>query len=65
MLAQSQADPRRLDLARERDADYKSITLKEINRLARTYLPANRALLVTIRPEPSAGDKTPDAPGNP
>jgi zinc protease len=35
VLSQSQADPKRLDLARNREADYKSITLKEINKLAK------------------------------
>jgi zinc protease len=50
VLSQSQADPKRLDLARTRDADYKSITLEEINILAKKYLAAENALLVTIKP---------------
>ena len=50
VLSQSQAEPQRLDLARSRDADYKSISLKEINALAKKYLTAENALLVTIKP---------------
>ena len=33
VMGQSQADPARLDLARTRDADYRSITLEDINGL--------------------------------
>lgn len=51
VLAQSQTDPIRLDLARNRDEDYKSITLSEINALAKKYLPAEKSLLITIKPE--------------
>jgi zinc protease len=51
VLSQSQADPARLDLARTRDADYRSITLAEINALAKKYLAAGNALLVTIKPQ--------------
>ena len=51
VLSQSQSDPQRLELARTRDADYKSITLAEINVLARKYLKAENALLVTIKPK--------------
>jgi zinc protease len=50
VLSQSQADPKRLELARGRDADYRSITLAEINALAKKYLAAENALLVTIKP---------------
>jgi zinc protease len=50
VLSQCQADPKRLELARSRDADYKSITLKEINTLAQKYLVAENALLVAIKP---------------
>lgn len=50
VLSQSQSDPRRLDLARNRDADYRSITLQEINALAKKYLAGENALLVTIKP---------------
>ncbi len=51
VMSQSQADPKRLDMARTRDADYKSITLEEINALAKKYLGAENALLVSIKPK--------------
>ncbi|RYD18681.1 MAG: insulinase family protein [Verrucomicrobiaceae bacterium] len=51
VMSQSQADPKRLELARGRDADYRSINLAEINALAKKYLSAENALLVTIKPE--------------
>jgi zinc protease len=51
VMSQCQADPKRLDLARTRDADYRSITLKEINALAKKYLAAENTLLVTIKPK--------------
>jgi zinc protease len=51
VLSQSQADPERIDLARNRDADYRSISLKEINALAGKHLVAGNALLVTIKPQ--------------
>ena len=50
VMSQCQADPKRLELARSRDADYRSITLKEINALAQKYLSAENALLVSIKP---------------
>lgn len=50
VMSQSQADPTRLDLARNRDKDYRSIHLAEINALAKKYLAAENALLVTIKP---------------
>lgn len=50
VMSQCQADPNRLELARNRDADYESITLKEINALAKKYLAAENAMLVSIKP---------------
>ncbi|MGC4016063.1 MAG: insulinase family protein [Luteolibacter sp.] len=50
VLAQSQEDPRRLDLARQRDSDYRSITLKEINTLAKKYLGSANAINIGIKP---------------
>ncbi len=50
VMSQSQQDPTRLELARTRDADYRSITLEEINALAKKYLPAANALMVSIKP---------------
>lgn len=52
VMSQCQADPKRLELARGRDADYRSINLAEINALAKKYLSAENALLVTIKPAP-------------
>ncbi|MCX6866170.1 MAG: insulinase family protein, partial [Verrucomicrobia bacterium] len=51
VMSESQSDPTRLELARTRDADYRSITLKEINALAKKYLKAENALLVFIKPK--------------
>lgn len=50
VMSQCQSDPSRLELARGRDADYRSITLKEINALAKKYLGGENALLVEIKP---------------
>ena len=51
VMSQSQAYPKRLELARTRDADFRAITLKEINALAKKYLVAKNALSVAIKPE--------------
>jgi zinc protease len=48
VMSQSQSERQKLDLARNRDADYQSITLAEINYLARKYLKANQAMNVRI-----------------
>ncbi len=50
VMNQCQSDPKRLELARTRDADYRSINLTEINALAKKYLAAGNALLVSIKP---------------
>ncbi|KAB2639840.1 MAG: insulinase family protein [Verrucomicrobia bacterium] len=50
-LSQCQLDPKRLDLVRGRDADYASITVKEINALAKKYLSAENAMLIGIKPK--------------
>jgi zinc protease len=50
VIGQCQSDSKRLDLARGRDADYRAITLEEINSLAKKYLAAENALLVAIKP---------------
>ena len=44
VMARCQADPQRLDLARNRAQDYASITLDEVNALARQYLTRDKAL---------------------
>lgn len=50
VMSQSQLYPIRLELARTRDADYHSINLDEINALARKYMGADNALLISIKP---------------
>jgi len=51
VMSRCQEDPQRLDLARNRDQDYASITLGEINALAKKYLTKENALRVSIKPE--------------
>ena len=51
VLSQSQADPERLDLARSRDQDYRSISLDEVNSLAAKYFSPDNLLKVAIVPE--------------
>lgn len=53
VMSQSQADPKRLELARTRNSDYRSINLKEINALAKKYLAAENALMIAIKPAPA------------
>ena len=50
VLSQSQQDPARLELARGRDADYRSIKLEEINTIAKKFLAAENTLLISIKP---------------
>lgn len=50
VMSQCQAEPIRLALARDRVSDYQSITLAEINALAKKYLAAESALMVTVQP---------------
>ena len=51
VMAQSQAEPFRLDWARGRDNDYASIKLGEINDLAREHLGRENAAQIAILPE--------------
>jgi zinc protease len=51
VLAQSQEDPKRLEYARKRDADYQSITLDEINALAAKYLTEQNSLRLEFQPK--------------
>ena len=51
VLSQSQADPEKLELARSRDKDFRSITLKEINALARKYYTPKNLHKISILPE--------------
>ena len=57
VMAQSQSQPYRLDWARERDKDYESITLSEINALAKKYLGKQNAAQITILPEAPPEEK--------
>jgi zinc protease len=50
VMDQCQQDSKRIELARTRDADYASITVEEINQLAKKYLGAERAIFVSIKP---------------
>ena len=56
VMSRSQFEPQRLDLARNRDEDYASITLDEINGLAAAHLGRDHALQVRIRPTAGDGD---------
>jgi zinc protease len=49
-ISQCQADPNRLDLVRNRDADFASITIAEINALAKKYLAPENILRIGIKP---------------
>ena len=51
VLSQSQAEPKRLELARSRDKDYRSITLKEINALAKKYYAPSNLHKISILPK--------------
>ena len=52
VMSQCQTEPKRLELARTRDADYRTINLAEINALAKKYMAAKNALLISIKPAP-------------
>lgn len=54
VLAQSQEDKERLDLIRGRDADYASITTKDLDTIAKKYLTEKNVLKVLIHPEAKA-----------
>jgi zinc protease len=49
VMMRSQEKPEILDLARNRKADYESISLDEINALAKQYLQKDNALKITIQ----------------
>ena len=57
-MSRSQEQPYRLTWASERDADYTSITVEEINALAKQYLGKDSAIRVEIVPEAPAEDET-------
>lgn len=54
VLTRAQEKPESLDWARSRSTDIESITADEINALAKTYLPKERASRVVILPEPKS-----------
>ena len=67
IISEAQSSPQRLDWARTLTEDYKSITLDEVNTLAKQYLVADRSLVVRIIPdavesEPSKSTKPPLTP---
>jgi hypothetical protein len=47
-----QAKPQMLDNARTLEADFASITRKELNALAKEYLPSERALMIGVIARP-------------
>jgi zinc protease len=49
VLSRCQEKPETLDYARQRDADYSSITIEEINNLAKQYLTIESAATITIQ----------------
>jgi zinc protease len=51
VLSQSQSDPEKLELARNRDKDYRSITLAEINALAKKYYAPKNLHKISILPK--------------
>ncbi len=51
VMARSQAEPFRIQWAKERNDDYKAINLKEINALAAEYLKSEQAIQVEMKPE--------------
>lgn len=57
VLSGSSSDPTRLDLARNRDADYASITIGELNQLASQYLKKENSLTYLIIPQPSIAEE--------
>ncbi|HTO04304.1 MAG TPA: insulinase family protein, partial [Opitutus sp.] len=54
VLTRAQEKPESLDWARSRSSDIESITAEEINALAKTYLPQERASRVVILPKPKS-----------
>ena len=50
VLSRSQAEPYRIEWARERDSDYASITVEDMNTLAKSYLQADNAIKIKLEP---------------
>jgi zinc protease len=53
-VAEAQSLPKRLDWVRSRQADYESVNLDMVNRLAKKYLPRDRAVVVLAAPKLAA-----------
>lgn len=51
VMSNSQEQPYRLDWARQRDADYKTVTLEEINALAKQFLGKDNTFRFEITPQ--------------
>lgn len=51
VMSRAQSEPHRIEWARQRNDDYKGITLEEINQLAADYLKAENAIQVELKPE--------------
>ncbi|MGJ8726481.1 MAG: M16 family metallopeptidase [Roseibacillus sp.] len=51
VMSRSQSEPKRLEWAIQRNDDYKSITLDEVNQLAAEYLQPANAIQVELKPE--------------
>lgn len=51
VLSQPQQKPYKLDWSRSRETDYKAISLKDVNTLAKKYLSKNNAAQFIITPE--------------
>lgn len=62
VVAQAQTRPDKLDWSRGRDADYNSITLAEINELAKKYLGEDRSLVAKLAPNKVEEEPAPEAP---
>ncbi len=58
VVSKSQTQPEHMDWSRGRDADYKSITVEDINKLAQQYLTADRSLTIKIAPAAAAATTT-------
>lgn len=62
IVSEAQSNPARLEWARTLSDDYNSITLDEINALAKKYLTADRATIIRVIPDVAEGAAKPAAP---
>jgi len=61
VLAEASSKPYKLDWARNRDADYASITVDELEALAAQYLPADTAAAIKLVPNTTAASDAQDS----